>query len=182
MVFENTSDYLCYVEAVHMLYKEKVKKDCEFRQKKDDESVEGDYYEDIQSKTFVNSKFLNKQDKVREYFFVLDNTDWPQALSIPDLKDWDAPEHGIGADPTTTEGDIHVRTYTKLKFTSSDKYQVWSSLFTIIFVTLGVVALVSFLFFLRMTCVYQNYALERRELKRALINLKDTEYANFLLD
>jgi hypothetical protein len=95
---------------------------------------------------------------------------------------WKAPAHGIGADPGTNEGDVNVKVYTKLKFTSSDKYQVWSSLFTIIFITLGVVALLSFLFFLRMTCVYQNYALERRELKRALINLKDTEYANFLLD
>lgn len=88
----------------------------------------------------------------------------------------------MGLNPTTDEGDINVKVYTKLKFTSSDKYQVWSSLFTIIFITLGVVTLLSFLFFLRMTCVYQNYALERRELKRALINLKDTEYANFLFD
>lgn len=30
MIFESTEDYLCYVEAVHLLYHESVKKNCNF--------------------------------------------------------------------------------------------------------------------------------------------------------
>ena len=30
MVFDNTEDYLCYVEAVHLLMHENAKKECDF--------------------------------------------------------------------------------------------------------------------------------------------------------
>ena len=30
MVFDNTEDYLCYVEAVHLLMHEQVKKECDY--------------------------------------------------------------------------------------------------------------------------------------------------------
>ena len=39
-----------------------------------------DYFKDTSKKTFVNTKFLHKGDRTKEYFFVLDNTDWPEAL------------------------------------------------------------------------------------------------------
>ena len=31
MRFDKVDDYLCYVEAVHLLYHETVRKDCDFR-------------------------------------------------------------------------------------------------------------------------------------------------------
>lgn len=30
MIFEDNEDYLCYVEAVHLLMHENIKKDCKF--------------------------------------------------------------------------------------------------------------------------------------------------------
>lgn len=75
LVFEQSKHYLCYVEAVHMLYHENVKKDCEFLQRKND-----DIFSSVHSKTFTDTKFLHKGDRTKEYFFVLDNTEWPEAL------------------------------------------------------------------------------------------------------
>ena len=77
MVFEKSEEYLCYVEAVHMLYHEKEDnvKSCAFLQRQDE-----DFFPNVvDHKKFVNEKFLHKGDRTKEYFFVLDNTEWSDA-------------------------------------------------------------------------------------------------------
>jgi len=71
---------------------------------------------------------------------------------FPGPKDYDE----TGAD------DIFIKVNIKMTFTSNDKYEAWSFIFTVVFISLGILALFSFLFFLRMTCVYQNFSMERR--------------------
>lgn len=150
MVFEKSKDYLCYVEAVHMLYKEKIIQKCDFLQREGE-----DYFKSVGTKkTFVNTKFLHKGDRTKEYFFVLDNTEWTDA--IDNENKWKAPKKYNAKD------DVYIKVTTEMTFTSNDKYEAWSFIFTIIFISLGMVALLSFLFFLRMTCIYQNLSMERR--------------------
>lgn len=80
MVFEKSQEYLCYVEAVHMLYHEDKVKECDFLQRKDE-----DYFPNVvDHKKFVNEKFLHKGDRTKEYFFVLDNTEWAEAVDNKD--------------------------------------------------------------------------------------------------
>ena len=54
-------------------------------------------------------------------------------------------------------------------------------MFTVILVTLSAFALLSMIFFCRMHCVYNQYANERKQLKREVMAIKDTEYTNFLM-
>jgi len=77
---------------------------------------------------------------------------------------------------------VTVIVTTEMKFTSNDKYEAWSFIFTVIFISLGLVALLSFLFFLRMTCIYQNLSMERRQLKRKIMEIQETEYSDFLFE
>lgn len=99
-----------------------------------------DYFKSTSKKTFVNSKFLHKGDRTKEYFFVLDNTEWPEAL------DNDKFLHPKAYD---AKDDVFIQVTTEMSFTSNDKYETWSFIFTVIFISLGILALLSFLFFLR---------------------------------
>jgi hypothetical protein len=81
MVFERSEDYLCYVEAVHKLIHEGINKNCSFIF-----SNQNDYFGGISEKSFQNHIFLRKQDRTREYFFVIDNTDYPEAILDPNYK------------------------------------------------------------------------------------------------
>ena len=148
MVFEKSKDYLCYVEAIHMLYKENSLQECDFLQREGE-----DYFRETGKKTFVNTKFLHKGDRTKEYFFVLDNTEWTQAINTPG---WNMSKK------YSVKDDIFIKVTTEMRFTSNEKYEAWSFIFTVIFISLGALALASFLFFLRMTCIYQNYSMERR--------------------
>ena len=74
MVFDSTDDYLCYVEAVHLLMHENVKKECSFllNAKK--------FLGATREKHYSFDEFLNEKTRVNEKFFVIDNTDYPEAL------------------------------------------------------------------------------------------------------
>lgn len=71
MVFRNQSDYLCYIEAVSLMYEENMLKRCDFI---NDPHVFFPSQFDF-SKHF--GRFLNEHKKAREYFVVIDNTEWP---------------------------------------------------------------------------------------------------------
>jgi hypothetical protein len=71
MIFRNQSDYLCYIEAVALMYEENMLKRCDFiNDPKTYIPSQFDY-----SKHF--GRFLNDHIKSREYFVVIDNTEWP---------------------------------------------------------------------------------------------------------
>lgn len=115
MVFEKSSEYLCYVEAVHKLYHEREVVECDFLQRKDE-----DFFPKIvDHKKFVNEKFLHKGDRTKEYFFILDNTEWSEAVELGQ-QNWKGPMRYHSKD------DVVVKVTTEMNFTSNDKYEAWS--------------------------------------------------------
>ena len=104
---------------------------------------------------------------------MIDNTEYPEALSDPD---WTRP----APIPDDHSKDVFLTLDTRVKYTSNNKYFYWTFIFTIVLVCLGVLLMIAFLAYFRMTCRYNQYAKERKELKRELMKIRDTEYANFL--
>ena len=80
IVFEKNDDYLCYVEAIYALYHEKELLECPFM------SLENvDFFPAVgNKKRFTDYRFLKKGVRTKEYFFVIDNTDWSDALNNKD--------------------------------------------------------------------------------------------------
>ena len=71
MIFKDQRDYLCYIEAVSLMYEENILKHCDFVSDPDTfMKSQFDY-----SKHF--GRFMNEHKKAREYFVVIDNTEWP---------------------------------------------------------------------------------------------------------
>jgi len=58
---------------------------------------------------------LHKKDRTKEFFFVIDNTEYPEALR---QTNWKAPKH-IMSDGSK---DIKVDVSFSMKYTSNDKY------------------------------------------------------------
>jgi hypothetical protein len=170
MVFDNTEDYLCYVEAVHMLMHENAKKECDFllNSKK--------YLSAQREKVYAYQDFLKDDVRVNEKFFVIDNTDYPEALYDGNW-DWNVKKE-IKPDP---EHDVYVEIKMELTFTSNDKYFVWTFIFMIILIVLAALFVLALVAYCRQSFVYNRYAKERKMIKRELMKIKDTEYSNFLL-
>ena len=151
MVFERGEDYLCYVEAVHRLIHEGVTKNCTFLY-----TNSQDYFGGITEKSFQNHIFLRKQDRTREYFFVIDNTDYPEVLLDPNFKR----THNIF---TNNKGkDAFVRITTSVTYTANQKYKEWSFVFMIILTSLITMTVLSISYWCRQTYIYNTYANERK--------------------
>ena len=119
---------------------------------------------------------MSQDDRVNEKFFVIDNTDYPEALYDRDWN-WQV-KKDIAPDP---EHDIYVQIKMEMAFTSNDKYFVWTFIFLEILIVLAVMFVISLIAYCRQTFVYNRYAKERKAIKRELMKIKDTEYQNFLL-
>ena len=104
---------------------------------------------------------------------MIDNTEYPEALNDPD---WSSP----APIPRDNSKDVFLTLDTYISYTSNNKYYFWTFIFTIVLVSLAVLLMISFLAYFRMTCKYNQYAKERKDLKRELMKIRDTEYANFL--
>lgn len=167
MVFDNTDDYLCYVEAVHLLYHEGIKKKCNFI------LSDGSFHNQIAQMNFSSTKLLFKDQRVKEYFFVLDNTEYPEALRDEDWRE-------VEVRPNDGSKDVNVELGFTMTYTSNNKYFAWTFIFVIVVIALGVVFLGSLIVYLRMTLKYRAYAKERKEMKQLLLKMKETEYRNFL--
>ena len=152
MAFENIKDYLCYVEAVHLLYHESIKKNCDFL-------LNGKVYKDSTTKmNITKGQFLHKGERVKEYFFVIDNTEYPEALRDENwAKVQDRPEDG--------SKDVNVELSFQLTYTSNNKYFAWTFIFGIILITLGVILVVSIAIYVHKSFIYKRYARERKEMK-----------------
>jgi len=81
--FTEPDDYLCYVEAVHKLYHQNERQECDFLNRK------GVYNEVGKFTEVYNGTWLNDKAKQNEYFFVIDNTEWPECLKVDP---WGEPE------------------------------------------------------------------------------------------
>jgi hypothetical protein len=152
MIFSNSQDYLCYVEAVHLLYHENKKKNCDFL-------LDSNSFREQSSKfNKTREKFLMKDQRVKEYFFVLDNTEYPEALRDDS---WTAPE----VRPMDGTKDVNVELSFKLIYTSNDTYFAYTFIFIVTLAVLTAILLISIVVYLRMTFKYRGYARERKELK-----------------
>ena len=134
MVFDNTEDYLCYVEAVHLLMHERIKKECNFilNPRK--------FLSDIRDKSYQEPDFLNQGKRVDELFFVIDNTDYPEALRE---ENWNFDRK------YDSSMDIYVNVKTQSTFTSNDKYFVWTFMFMITLVILATLLVCAILAYCR---------------------------------
>ena len=68
IIFKDTVDYLCYVEAVHLLYHQHVKKECNF-------GGSSDIFHMINEHNITDHQFLDSKHRSNEYFYVIDNTE-----------------------------------------------------------------------------------------------------------
>ena len=75
----------------------------------------------------MNSSFLSENKRSSEFFVVIDNTEWPEALWD---KTWLKPNPYSEETSKTVFLEIHVSTY----FTSTAKHQAVISLFSVIMV------------------------------------------------
>ena len=168
LIFENTEDYLCYVEAVHMLQHQKIKHKCDFIDDSDK------FKDQIYKLNLTDRNFLINTQRAKEYFFVIDNTEYPEALLD---ESWTEPE------PVPSDGskDLYIELSIKTTFSSNNKYYFWTLMFMIILIILGVLLIAAITCYCRQTWVYNRYVRERQEIKKELLKVKDTEYANFLL-
>ena len=70
---------------------------------------------------------------------MVDNTEWSEAVE----------KYGNNAqhkpNKYSKKDDVIVKVETEMKFTSNDKYEAWSFIFAIIFISLAMIALLSFL-------------------------------------
>ena len=109
MVFTNHQDYLCYIEAVSLMYEENMLKHCPFV---DDPNVlQANQYQFSK----LNSTFLSETKRASEIFIVVDNTEWPEALKD---KSWIKPLPYSEATDKTVFLEIHTNIY----FTSTTRH------------------------------------------------------------
>ena len=168
MIFDNTKDYMCYVEAVNQLIVEGIKRDCPFIYNKNI------FKDSIYSLNITDSSFLTADHRAKEYFFVIDNTDYPEAIFDPN---WIKTPY-----PTDGSLDLWIGLSITATFTSNNKYFFWTLIFSVILLILGSLLLFAFICYCRQSFVFNRYARERREIKQELLKLKDTEYTNFLME
>lgn len=168
LVFKDEKDYLCYVEAVEILRKENKKQKCDFIQNKEL------YLESMYSKEFIDEEFLKLKQKAKELFFVIDNTDYPEVV----LYDKYVPRPYSG-DPDLDH--LYVNVSTTTTFTSNDTFYFWNWVFIILIGSLSGVLLLTICCYFYKVYRYNSFVKERRQLKQQLMQIKDTEYTNFLM-
>ena len=112
---------------------------------------------------------LNQDQRAKEYFFIIDNTEWPEALSDAS---WTKPE----VIPAGGSKDVYLKLYTKTTYQSNGKYIFWTFMFTLILGCLGFLFLVAGACYIRQTYRYNVYSKDRKAIKLEILKIKDTEY------
>ena len=167
MVFTKTSDYLCYIEAVALMYEENILKHCSFV---DDPRV---FQKNQYGFNTTDNRFLSEKERSTEIFIVIDNTEWPEALKDPQ---WTGPAPYNEKTENTVFIEMHINTY----YTSTARHQAVIGLFSII------IMVEIFLFFAAgVTYIYQIDQLAKLEVASKYSKLKevikeDNDYENIL--
>lgn len=112
-------------------------------------------------------------NKSNEFFFVIDNTEYPQALDDPQ---WKMPK-----DFQDVNKDLFVKIEHEIYYTSNDKYYAWTIVYLMIISALGFLLLVSMITYFRMVYVYRKHAGQRKIQKQELMKIKANEYERFLI-
>ena len=151
MIFDDEKDYLCYVEAVHLMQHQKILKKCDFVN--DNRVIKNE----ILTKNITDSNFLNFDNKMADTFFVIDNTEYPEALSQPNWNGETTPNDG--------SLDLVMSVSIKTTYQSNQKYQVYVRGFAIILFSLGILLLAAISFYCYQSYTYNKYVLERKKIK-----------------
>ena len=169
MIFHNKKDYLCYVQAVHLLQFESIKQDCDFRH---NDTLYKPARHDLTPPR--NAVLLNHEMRAKEYFYIIDNTEWPEALDDPLWEKAEVP-------PADGSKDVFLELNTVTTFRANNKYIFWTFIFTIVLVLLSLSFLLAGACYVRQSWKYNMYQKERRTAKLLMLKVKDSEYTNFLL-
>lgn len=122
-----------------------------------------------------DSTFLKLENRAKEHFFIIDNTDYPEVLLDKDFIH--IPVEDLDQDAKHLFVDVNVTT----TFTSNEKFYFWNWIFITLIAFLGFVLVLTFLCYVWKVRKYNNYVFERRILKTELLKIKDTEYTNYLM-
>ena len=125
-------------------------------------------------KNISDSEFLTADYKMKDAFFVIDNTDYPEALSDPSWKGFVQPKDG--------SMDIVMSVSVNTIFESNRKFQVYVRGFSVILLCLAILLISALTFYCYQTFKYNRYVRERKKLKFQLMKVKDSEYTSFLLE
>ena len=96
---------------------------------------------DIFEHNITDSVFLNKDSKMKEDFFIVDNTEYPEALFDTHWKGSSIPDDG--------SEDLYIEVAIITTYDSNEKYQTYVSFFTvmlIILLTLLVIAIMNYIY------------------------------------
>lgn len=152
MVFTDEKDYLCYVEAVELLRKEGTKQKCDFIYNKEV------YLSGMYSHEITDDEFLKLKQRAKEHFFVIDNTDYPEAYLDENWK----PSQWTG-DPKQDHLFVDVKITTT--FTSNDKFYFWNLVFIVLILTLVIILAFALMCYCWKIFKYNKYVEEKRALK-----------------
>ena len=117
---------------------------------------------------------LKSDLRAKEYFYIIDNTEWPEALDDPL---WEKPE----VPPADGSKDVFLELETVTTFKANNKYIFWTFIFTVVLVLLSLAFLLSGACYVRQSWKYNMYQKERKAFKLELLKVKDSEYTTFLL-
>ena len=122
---------------------------------------------------FSDVNWLSPEQKSNEFFFVIDNTEWPEILGYP--------ESYKPLPSSSNDFDIQVTIEQVLNLTSNDKYTAWTFMFSVLLFIFGGLLIVSICLFSHAKYRYSYKAKERKMIKRQLEMIKDSEYSDFLM-
>ncbi|CDW74802.1 UNKNOWN [Stylonychia lemnae] len=181
-VFTSTTDYECYIRGITML-DQRLAVECEFLKDSDLSHF------NITEFSYDNDKFLNKAKQYQEFFFVIDNTDFPlftdkskMLESVHPAIDQNQIFRGrMLEDPHQERQDVLINVEFNTTFAASEEY------YTMVFV-LASFTCVLLILFGYIVCKYKKHkkmyavlAEERRKHREELIK-KKSEFFKRSLD
>jgi len=93
---------------------------------------------------------LHHGQRAKEYFYIIDNTEWPEALDDPL---WEKPE----VRPADGSGDVFLELLTVTTFQANNKYIFWTFIFTVVLALLGIGFLLAGACYVRQSWKYNMY-------------------------
>jgi len=104
---------------------------------------------------FRNLNWLNANTRTNMYFFVVDNTEWPEAL---DTEPW-----GQVEDRNTAQAkNLKISVDYKVIYSSNDKFYSWTYIFMLLLIMFGSLLVITICCFCHKRYMYAYYSRERK--------------------
>ena len=117
---------------------------------------------------------MDSKHRSNEYFYVIDNTEYPEALDDPQ---WKKPEAPL----LDGSKDVYITIHNVVNYTSNDKYYAWTVVYIMILSGLGFLLMIALGTYMRMIYVYNSHATQRKVVKQEMFRIKSNEYERFLM-